>query len=155
MYSGKQVNSEFLTGILAKNFGHVGFRSWQEEVVKGALNGTNTIVVQPTGNGKSLCYQFLPFATGGTAVVISPTLSLIHDQVEENRRGLTILLSSLAGDTVFLSCLLLVGKMECLPPLYLPYCICRGHRVGGAIPCPLLVGGNAEWHPPLHVPHYA
>ena len=97
MYSGKQVNSEFLTGILAKNFGYVGFRSWQEEVVKAALKGTNTIVVQPTGNGKSLCYQFLPFATGGTAVVISPTLSLIHDQVEENRRGLTILLSSLAG----------------------------------------------------------
>ena len=83
MYSGKQVNSEFLTGILAKNFGYVGFRSWQEEVVKAALKGTNTIVVQPTGNGKSLCYQFLPFATGGTAVVISPTLSLIHDQVEE------------------------------------------------------------------------
>ena len=51
--------------------------------MKAALNRTNTIVVQPTGNGKSLCYQFLPFATGGTAVVISPTLSLIHDQVEE------------------------------------------------------------------------
>ena len=61
----------------------MGFRTWQEEVVKAALNRTNTIVVQPTGNGKSLCYQFLPFATGGTAVVISPTLSLIHDQVEE------------------------------------------------------------------------
>ena len=54
-----------------------------EEVVKAAPNRTNTIVVQPTGNSKSLCYQFLPFATGGTAVVISPTLSLIHDQVEE------------------------------------------------------------------------
>ena len=50
---------------------------------KAALNGTNTIVLQPTGSGKSLCYQLLPFATGRIAVAISPTLSLIHDQVEE------------------------------------------------------------------------
>ena len=47
------------------------------------LKGANTIVVQPTGNGKSLCYQFPPFVTGGTAVIISPTLSLIHDQTED------------------------------------------------------------------------
>ena len=51
--------------------------------MKAALKGTNTIVIQSTGNGKSLCYQFLPFTIGGTAIVISPTLSLIHDQVEE------------------------------------------------------------------------
>ena len=42
MYLGKQINSEFLTGILAKNFGYVGFRSWQEEVVKAPLNETQS-----------------------------------------------------------------------------------------------------------------
>ena len=57
--------------------------SWQEEVVKAALKGTNTIMIQSTGNGKSLCYQILPFVTGGSAVVISPNLNLIHDQIEE------------------------------------------------------------------------
>ena len=47
--------------------------------MKAALKGTNTIVIQPTGlNGKSLCYQFLPFVTGGTAIVISPiTVSIL------------------------------------------------------------------------------
>ena len=63
--------------------------SWQEEVVKAALKGTNTIVIQSTGNGKSLCYQILPFVTGGSAVVhvISPNLNLIHDQIEELSEG--------------------------------------------------------------------
>ena len=46
--------------------------------MKAALKGTNTIVIQPTGNGKSLCYQFLHFVTGGTAIVISPiTVSIL------------------------------------------------------------------------------
>ncbi len=49
--------------------------------MKAVLQGANTIVVQPTG--KSLCYQFPPFVTGGTAVIVSPTLSLIHDQTED------------------------------------------------------------------------
>jgi len=67
-----------LTGILAKNFGYVSLQSWKEEVVKAALKGTNTIVIQPTGNGKSLRYQFLLFVTGGTAIVISPiTVSIL------------------------------------------------------------------------------
>ena len=41
--------------------------------MKAVLQGANTIVVQPTGNGKSLCYQFPPFVTGGTAVIVSPS----------------------------------------------------------------------------------
>ena len=80
------MDSAFLTGILAKNFGYLGLKDWQEEVVKGVLDGKNAIVIQPTGSGKSLCYQLPPFAGVGTAVVISPTLSLIHDQVEDLRK---------------------------------------------------------------------
>ena len=68
------MDSAFLTGILAKN---VGLKDWQEEVVKGVLDGKNAIVIQPTGSGKSLCYQLPPFAGVGTADIISPTLSLI------------------------------------------------------------------------------
>ena len=83
---GEEVDSAFLTGILAKNFGYLGLKDWQEEVVKGVLDGKNAIVIQPTGSGKSLCYQLPPFAGVGTAVVISPTLSLIHDQVEDLRK---------------------------------------------------------------------
>ena len=66
------------------------------------------------------------------------------------KRGLTILLPSLVGATVFLLCLLLVGEMECLPPspLYLPYCICREHGVWGAIPCPYLQEGT--WNGTSH-----
>ena len=60
----------------------MSLQSWQEEVVKAALKGTNTIVIQSTGNGKSLCYQFLPFVTGGTAVVTSPTLSTCEAMCE-------------------------------------------------------------------------
>ena len=77
------MDSAFLTGILAKNFGYLGLKDWQEEVVKGVLDGKNAIVIQPTGSGKSLCYQLPPFAGVGTAVIISPTLSLIYDQVED------------------------------------------------------------------------
>ena len=83
---GEEVDSAFLIGILAKNFGYLGLKDWQEEVVKGVLDGKNAIVIQPTGSGKSLCYQLPPFAGVGTAVVISPTLSLIHDQVEDLRK---------------------------------------------------------------------
>ena len=67
----------------SKNFGYLGLKDWQEEVVKGVLDGKNAIAIQPTGSGKSLCYQLPPFAGVGTAVIISPTLSLIHDQVED------------------------------------------------------------------------
>ena len=83
---GEEVDSAFLTGILVKNFGYLGLKDWQEQVVKGVLDGKNSIVIQPTGSGKSLCYQLPPFAGVGTAVVISPTLSLIHDQVEDLRK---------------------------------------------------------------------
>ena len=83
---GEEVDSAFLTGILVKNFGYLGLKDWQEQVVKGVLDGKNSIVIQPTGSGKSLCYQLPPFAGVGTAVVISPTLSLIHNQVEDLRK---------------------------------------------------------------------
>ena len=49
-------------------------------MVKAALGGRNSLVVQPTGSGKSLCFQLPPYVTGKMTVVISPTISLMADQ---------------------------------------------------------------------------
>ncbi len=77
-----EFDSNKLTGLAAKNFGHVQLKGWQEKVLSAVLQGQHAIVAQPTGSGKSLCYQLPPFATGGVTLVITPTLSLIHDQVK-------------------------------------------------------------------------
>ena len=88
MYLGGTHDSAQLTGLLAKNFGCLAFKEWQEKAVQNVLDGRNTIVIQPTGSGKSICFQFPPYAVGGFSLVVTPTLSLIYDQVEQlNTRG--------------------------------------------------------------------
>ena len=71
---------------LAEHFGLTSFHTYQKEVVNECLNGRDTIVVQPTGSGKSLCYQFPAVYTGKMSIVISPTISLMVDQVEKLTR---------------------------------------------------------------------
>ncbi|PKU63569.1 Mediator of RNA polymerase II transcription subunit 34 [Dendrobium catenatum] len=63
------------------NFGYSQFRPSQKEIIQKVLEGTDCLVVMATGGGKSLCYQVPPLVTGKTAVVISPLLSLMQDQV--------------------------------------------------------------------------
>src|ERR1700754_2580914 len=67
--------------ILKTTFGFPAFRGVQERVVARVMAGQGTLAVMPTGAGKSLCYQLPALARAGTAVVISPLIALMHDQV--------------------------------------------------------------------------
>jgi RecQ family ATP-dependent DNA helicase len=67
---------------LKQHFGFDGFRPGQEAVVRSVLSGRNTVAVMPTGAGKSLCYQLPALLLPGTALVISPLVALMKDQVD-------------------------------------------------------------------------
>ncbi|MBK5214020.1 MAG: ATP-dependent DNA helicase RecQ [Flavobacteriaceae bacterium] len=67
---------------LKKYFGFTRFKGLQEEVVKSILNGKNTFVVMPTGGGKSLCYQLPALMQEGTAIIVSPLIALMKNQVD-------------------------------------------------------------------------
>jgi ATP-dependent DNA helicase RecQ len=67
--------------ILKRVFGFDHFRGVQEEVIGRVLAGRHTLAVMPTGAGKSLCYQLPALAREGTALVISPLIALMHDQI--------------------------------------------------------------------------
>jgi ATP-dependent DNA helicase RecQ len=67
--------------ILKQTFGFDHFRGVQEQVVGRVLAGRDTLAVMPTGAGKSLCYQLPALAREGTALVVSPLIALMHDQI--------------------------------------------------------------------------
>jgi len=67
--------------ILKQTFGFDRFRGVQEKVIGRVLAGNHSLAVMPTGAGKSLCYQLPALARSGTALVISPLISLMHDQI--------------------------------------------------------------------------
>jgi ATP-dependent DNA helicase RecQ len=67
--------------ILKETFGFSAFRGVQERVIARVMAGAHTLAVMPTGAGKSLCYQVPALAREGTALVVSPLIALMHDQI--------------------------------------------------------------------------
>lgn len=70
---------------LKKYFGFNQFKGLQEQVIKSILSKTNTFVIMPTGGGKSLCYQLPALIQEGTAIVVSPLIALMKNQVDAIR----------------------------------------------------------------------
>ena len=70
---------------LKKNFGFDNFKGNQEAIIQNVLDGKDTFVLMPTGGGKSLCYQLPSIMMEGTAVVISPLIALMKNQVDAMR----------------------------------------------------------------------
>ena len=74
-----------LKGALRTFFGFDSFKGKQEEIISNVLNGNNTFVIMPTGGGKSLCYQLPALLSEGTAIVVSPLIALMKNQVDAIR----------------------------------------------------------------------
>ncbi|MGB3776253.1 MAG: ATP-dependent DNA helicase RecQ [Leeuwenhoekiella sp.] len=88
-----------LHAALKKNFGFSKFKGLQEEVIKSIVKNENTFVIMPTGGGKSLTYQLPALIKGGTAIVVSPLIALMKNQVDalrgiSNEHGIAHVLNS-------------------------------------------------------------
>ena len=67
---------------LLENFGFDTFKTPQEEIINSLLSGKDTFVIMPTGGGKSLCYQLPAMVSKGVAIVVSPLIALMKNQVD-------------------------------------------------------------------------
>lgn len=78
-------NDYFLQDLLKKIFGFTSFKGNQEAIIKNVLAGRDTFVIMPTGGGKSMCYQLPAIISEGTAIIISPLIALMKNQVDAIR----------------------------------------------------------------------
>jgi ATP-dependent DNA helicase RecQ len=76
------MEGDMAADVLRERFGFAGFREGQEAVVRGLLEGRSMLAVFPTGGGKSLCYQLPAVMLDGLALVVSPLIALMKDQVD-------------------------------------------------------------------------
>ena len=83
IFNGIDINSATQTYVLAEKFNITLFRDFQKQAIDATLDGKDTLIIQPTGQGKSLCYQFPALYTGKTTLVITPTISPMQDQTHE------------------------------------------------------------------------
>ena len=95
-----------LTNLLKKYFGFSSFRNNQLEIISSIINQNNNLVIMPTGGGKSLCYQLSAISMDGMAIIISPLIALMKNQVDilkgffENERIATLLNSTLSQSEI-------------------------------------------------------
>ena len=75
-------NQSDLTAELQQHFGLDSFRGTQEDIIKNLLAGNDTFVIMPTGGGKSLCYQLPAIISDGVAIIVSPLIALMKNQVD-------------------------------------------------------------------------
>ncbi len=79
------VVENYLSEALQKYFGYNSFKGDQESIIRNVLSGKDTFVIMPTGGGKSLCYQLPALISEGTAIIISPLIALMKNQVDAMR----------------------------------------------------------------------
>ena len=79
------MNQIDLIGLLKQHFGFDAFKGDQEAIIRNVLAGNDTFVLMPTGGGKSLCYQLPSLIMEGTAIVVSPLIALMKNQVDAIR----------------------------------------------------------------------
>lgn len=75
-------SSETLVKALQENFGFDAFKGNQQEIIQNLLSGNDTFVIMPTGGGKSLCYQLPAIISEGVAIIVSPLIALMKNQVD-------------------------------------------------------------------------
>jgi ATP-dependent DNA helicase RecQ len=83
--SGRKIKiqeSENLFDHLQQNFGFDAFKEPQERIINSLLSGKDTFVIMPTGGGKSLCYQLPAIISKGCAIIVSPLIALMKNQVD-------------------------------------------------------------------------
>jgi ATP-dependent DNA helicase RecQ len=80
-----EVEPVILSDALQKYFGFNKFKGEQEEIITSVLEGKDTFVIMPTGGGKSLCYQLPALISEGTAIIVSPLIALMKNQVDAIR----------------------------------------------------------------------
>ena len=81
--SEQSFSDAIVVATLAEKFGLTSFKPFQKEVINATLECKDTVVIQPTGTGKSLCFQFPLVHQNKKAVIVTPSISLMQDQVHD------------------------------------------------------------------------
>ena len=80
--TGSDYTSAQLHASLQEHFGFKNFKDEQEQIIQSVLSGKDTFVIMPTGGGKSLCYQLPALVQEGVAIIVSPLIALMKNQVD-------------------------------------------------------------------------